>query len=333
MVREEEADGEKYVAYILTPNMWEDPWVRHLVGGLPISRFETLDLWSPPPAHPRRRRLSAAVQSSLPAVVRPTRRRLRRLVQPHEFSVFIYNTWGLDHVVRSEFTGLLSSLKHVGLVSVDEPTRDSTSTYRNVTFAVRIGFDAEKYHAVRNLLVAPLGVPKGFVPPRSIKGIAERRFSWSFLGEVKNPRRRAMVAHLRNVGGEAMVHAISSWDAQDSLRGLGYSEVVADSIFAPSPPANVHCECYRTYEALECDAIPVVDTSYYRDAFGAPFPIVEPSWEDAPQVLNSLLDDASSLERLHEECRAWWKGVRQSYPENVRRLAESVAGCETRSLA
>jgi hypothetical protein len=32
-----------------------------------------------------------------------------------------------------------------------------------------------------------------------------------------------------------------------------------------------HPECYRTYEALEAGALPVVDSDYYRVVFGAPF--------------------------------------------------------------
>jgi hypothetical protein len=36
----EQADSHEYVVYNLTPNMWEEPWVRHLLADLPISCYE-----------------------------------------------------------------------------------------------------------------------------------------------------------------------------------------------------------------------------------------------------------------------------------------------------
>jgi hypothetical protein len=320
----DEANGEKYVVYNLTPNMWEEPWVRHLLAELPISRYAVKDLWSPPTARPRIHRLSMFLESLLPAPFRPTRRMLRRVVNPEDFNVFVYNTWGLDSAVRIELSKLLARFEHVGIVSVDEPTRDSKETYKNVTFALRIGFHAKKYQGTRNLLVAPLGVPKNFIRPQSVRDIMDREFSWSFLGEIKNMRRKNMVDQLKRVRGDHFFRPINSWNSEDSLRGARYSSILADSIFVPSPPGNVHCECYRTYEALECDSIPVVDDHYYRDAFGAPFPIVEPDWEDAPQILNWLLDNGDSLERLHRKCRGWWEGVKKNYPRKARALADEA---------
>jgi hypothetical protein len=132
-----------------------------------------------------------------------------------------------------------------------------------------------------------------------------------------------MVACLSDANGESFVHKISDWSADDSLVGVAYSNVLADSIFVPSPSANVHCECYRTYEALECGAIPVVDSDYYRKEFDAPFPVVLPTWERASEILNTLLDDRDSLQELHRGCQAWWTDIKTSYPRSVRFLAET----------
>jgi hypothetical protein len=322
----EEARGD-YVVYTLTTNMWELPWVRHLLSALPISRFEDVDLWSQPPGRlldARVRRLRILLESLVPGPLRPTRRRLRRVLEPHGPSIFVYNTWGLDPAVRQELIRLVSRFDDIGIVSVDEPTRESPETYTRVAFSVRIGFAAEQYRSAQNLLVTPLGVPKTFVPAQSSKNVRERRFSWAFLGEVKNESRRNMVSRLQTVRGERFLHTTSGWDAADARRGTAYSDVLADSIFAPTPPANVHLECYRTYEALECGAIPVVDTDYYSTEFGAPFPVVQPTWGDAPEILDRLLDDRGALERLDAQCREWWADVKRSYPAKIMRLAEGT---------
>ena len=131
-----------------------------------------------------------------------------------------------------------------------------------------------------------------------------------------------MVRQLEQVHGESFLHTTSAWNSDDGLRGGDYSGILTDTIFAPSPRANVHLECYRTYEALECGAIPVVDTDYYRAEFGAPLPVVQPTWEDAPAILNGFLDDRSALERLEEQCRHWWQNVKRAYPSKVRALVE-----------
>jgi hypothetical protein len=64
-------EGEMYAVYNLTPNMWEEPWVRHLLGDLPISRYEIRDLWSPPPPSPRKRKIAIFLESLLPSALRP----------------------------------------------------------------------------------------------------------------------------------------------------------------------------------------------------------------------------------------------------------------------
>jgi hypothetical protein len=310
-----------YVVYRVTPDMWEWPWIRRLLGQVPISRYEGLDLRTKPVAHPRRHRLSRTLQRPLPGRLRSTRRLWRRRIDPHDFSIYVYNTWALDYEMVSELSSLLAGFNHVGLVSIDESTQDSSDFYDRVTFAVRIGFDTVKYERARNLIVAPLGVPKHFVRPDDLRDIKDRELSWSFLGEVKNPSRRNMIARMNEVSGKSFIHAISAWNADDSLRGAAYSGVLADSVFVPSPSANVHCECYRTYEALECGAIPVVDTEYYRKAFGAPLPIARPTWEGAADMLNGWLEDPESLERLQRDCEAWWEGVKTGYPKKVKALA------------
>jgi len=314
-----------YVAYMLTPNMWEGPWVRKLLSGLPISRYENRDLWSPPPTRARVRRLQIRLELLLPGPLRPTRRRLRRFIRPDGPSVFVYQTWGLDPMIRVELANLLSGLEDVGVVSVDEPLRDSGQMYAQVGFAVRVGFGAAQYRGAQNVLVAPLGVPSNFVPPESPLPLRERSLSWAFLGEVKNESRRNMVEHLESVGGKRFLHTTSAWESEDALGGARYSDILADTVFAPSPPANVHVECYRTYEALECGAIPVVDTDYYRTELMAPFPVVRPDWSDAPEILNGFLDDPHALEHLDAQTRRWWDGVKRTYPDKIRALARDEA--------
>jgi len=313
-----------YAVYRVTPDMWEWPWVSHILGQVSVSRFEGLDFRTRPAPHPRRQRLARALESVLPARLRPTNRSLRSVTNFHDFSIFVYNTWALDSGIVAELSRLVSRFDRVGLISIDESMQDSPEIYGRVTFAVRIGFGSEKYSGVKNLIVAPLGTPKHFIQPKHRTPITERDYYWAFLGEIKNPSRRNMVAQLERVRGNHFLHSISEWDSHDSLRGEAYSNALSSSVFVPSPSANVHHECYRTYETLECNAIPIVDTEYYREEFDAPFPVVQESWEDAPEMVNRFIDDPEALADLGHRCQTWWRSVKSDVPQKLASLATSA---------
>jgi hypothetical protein len=318
--------SEPYVVYTFTPEiMSEGPWIRELLSELPIRRYEERNLRTSRTAPPgRKRRLAMFFESLVPGRLRPARRRVLKVFAPHNHCICVYNTWFIDRAVRTELGKVLSRFDDVGIVSVDESSREVGEAYARASFAVRIGFGGEEYRDVPNLVVAPLGVPMQFVAPSAMRSITERRYAWAFLGEIKNPNRQAMVNEMEQVRGERFVHLISTWNADDSIRGTGYSDILGDSVFVPSPPANVHEECYRTYEALECDAIPVVDTAYYRETFGAPFPVLQPGWANAAATLNGLLEDTVALERLHEECRSWWQAAKRDYRRRIRAFADQA---------
>jgi hypothetical protein len=313
-----------YAVYRVTPDMWEWPWVSHVLSQVTISGYKGLDFRTRPTPHPRRQRLARTLESGLPARLRPTNRLLRSATDFHDFSIYVYNTWALDSGIVAELSRLASRFEHVGLISIDESMQDSPEIYEHVTFAVRIGFGSQKYGRSKNLIVAPLGAPKHFVQPKRRKPITERDYSWTFLGEIKNPSRRNMVTQLERARGKHLLHSISEWNARDSVRGEAYSNTLANSVFVPSPSANVHYECYRTYETLECNAIPIVDTDYYREEFDAPFPVVQESWEDAPEMVNELIDDPAALADLGDRCQAWWRSVKSDVPERLASLASSV---------
>jgi hypothetical protein len=97
------------------------------------------DLWSPPPARARVRRLQNRLEALLPGPLRPTRRMLRRLIKPEGPGIIVHQTWGLDLAVRVELRNLLSRHDDIGVVSVDEPMRDPVESYTRVSFGLRVG--------------------------------------------------------------------------------------------------------------------------------------------------------------------------------------------------
>ena len=101
-----------------------------------------------------------------------------------------------------------------------------------------------------------------------------------------------------------------------------------------SPPGNVHPECYRTYEALEAGAIPVVSSHYYAVWFGAPFPVVDADWSDESLAkVFALLDRPDELRALADACAAWWAAAKADFPRRAAALLDAVDGVAAEEAA
>jgi hypothetical protein len=99
------------------------------------------------------------------------------------------------------------------------------------------------------------------------------------------------------------------------------SQLLSNTVFAPSPMGNVNIECFRTYEALECGAIPIVEKrwglDYYRTLLGEhPIPTVG-SWSEARRIIRSAMRNGDEINRLQRECIDWWEGYKRSYSHRV----------------
>src|SRR5205085_4230318 len=112
-----------------------------------------------------------------------------------------------------------------------------------------------------------------------------------------------------------------------SLTPAEYKQVLEESIFAPSPMGNVNLECFRVYEALEQGAIPIVERrftlDYFRSLLGNhPIPTVA-SWQEAGNLVKSLLSSPSDLEALQRTCLSWWQQFKHSLTSEVGQLLSS----------
>jgi len=143
-----------------------------------------------------------------------------------------------------------------------------------------------------------------------------RRYLWSFLGDCNKTTRPEMVQELRRIEPHFFLATRPMRDyafmeaGPQGLPTSQYSELLRQSVFAPSPMGNASIECFRTYEALEQGAIPIVEKrltlDYYRMLLGDhPLPTVS-SWSEARQLITSLLKDPARMDALQSECSVWW---------------------------
>ena len=155
----------------------------------------------------------------------------------------------------------------------------------------------------RYVMKMPLGYCRGLGRGgAAVLPSTQRKYVWSFVGESGKATRPDAIHALTGLEQHFLLSTGSP--ARDSGAGPGggapqrlgpreFSQLLSNTIFAPCPMGNVNIECFRTYEALEWGAIPIVEKrwglDYYRKLLGEhPMPTVR-SWSEARRMAQALM--------------------------------------------
>lgn len=230
-----------------------------------------------------------------------------------------------DPAYYAQFRGRNAFLVHL----LDETYEGGYELYNNFRGVLRC-FWSNTFDSSR-VMKMPLGYCNGMARGgRSIRRASERKYLWSFVGEVNKSSRPDMARALAS----AEPHFLYATDQpkgfairkspDGKLRSLGPSEfsgLLFDSAFSPCPMGNVNLECFRLYEALECGSIPIVEKrlslDYFKNLLGDhPLPTVR-SWPEARRVIGRLANDPAQIDALQDQCVAWWEGYKREYSAEV----------------
>lgn len=154
--------------------------------------------------------------------------------------------------------------------------------------------------------------------PTRLKDIAvnknqERKYLVSFVGQVQNPHRQSCVNALKEIPN----HFIKLADGFGGVNGLEYQDYI--NIFCQSkvvlcPSGSMCTDSFRTYEALECGALPIVEPrsprdekhfNYWKEVSAGILPCVH-DWNDIAYILN----DEKFIEQKTKECIEWWNNYK-----------------------
>lgn len=155
----------------------------------------------------------------------------------------------------------------------------------------------------------PLGMKSGFQMNSDVVLATDRPWLWGFAGDCNKSSRKPMYDAMKNVLG-GKVHLTSGFASTDALDVASYQALLSDCVFAPCPSGWVHLETFRTYEALESGAIPIIERrkafDYHTLLLGPhPIPTLD-RWEDAPELIASIRA-ADGGDTLQAACVAWWQ--------------------------
>lgn len=159
----------------------------------------------------------------------------------------------------------------------------------------------------------------------------QKKYLWSFVGQVQNPFRQECVEALKFWGTKDSFlrevemfggHGANGMDYQD------YLDIMRQSTYVICPAGSMCVDSFRVYEALECGAIPIVDKRSPRDPEGFNY------WDETYGInkmsliqvdnwkeIGSLLFDLECGHRLHDKHGSWWRIYKDSFEKQLTNYA------------
>jgi hypothetical protein len=158
------------------------------------------------------------------------------------------------------------------------------------------------------------GYPAG---TRRIEG--EKKWDWCFMGQNTHERRHACMSALNPVGvGHGPNIFIPTGSFGAGLPQSEYLYAMSCARLAPCPSGPATPDTFRIWEALECGAVPIVDSRSLRDETVGfwklvlpdnPLPLID-EWNQLPEIMDTLLAD---YERVSRYTEFWWKGHKMQF--------------------
>jgi hypothetical protein len=221
---------------------------------------------------------------------RACRARCRRLVLLHTSDEWFSGGYALyrhfDAVIRNFATGLA---RHEGIWTIPEGYSNSTQS------------------------------------DGAFRPVTERRYAWSFAGEIKASRVN-MATSFADLEPQYLASTTSIYrEGGKKLSKAEFNDVLSNSIFSPCPMGNVILETWRLYESLELGCIPLVETraslDYFTGLFGQhPIPSFK-TWKAARRYAGEALADEAFLLRKQSEIQSWWDSKKRAVRAEVRHAA------------
>jgi len=173
----------------------------------------------------------------------------------------------------------------------------------------------------------PLGPCHCSRQPAFSRAAAERKYVWSFAGQLASTR-RSLVKCLKGIIPNRVHVTGGVRRPQPPISPDEYIDLLGNSIFVPCGMGNVNLESFRIYEALERGAIPIVEKrpwlDYFTLLFGPhPLPSVH-RWADAPVLMRNLVSEPRRLNQKQTEIRTWWDNLQKGLSQRMARILNNA---------
>ena len=148
------------------------------------------------------------------------------------------------------------------------------------------------------------------------KQTKERKYKWAFTGTPHKSSRHDLLFQLSDIE-PFYCHKTNKFD-EKIISVDEMSEVLSNTEFMPCPNGFVHPETYRLYEALQCECIPIVESTYqYYDRLFPNNPFIKINkWADARPIVKGW--GTEQIRKKKEECKIWWEDYKNKLQNSIK---------------
>ena len=208
----------------------------------------------------------------------------------------------------------------------DEAFRDDRRAYRYCDLVLR-NYRTELLAGDAHVRAFPLGCKAGFVRAGAAsKPAAQRKYLWSFAGDMKKISRVGMMTAMQELAGGAW-HLTEGFNTADCLGTVDYRALLDESVIVPCPGGWSNLETFRVYEALEAGCIPLVERrpgfDYFTGLLGPhPIPTVT-QWTEAPGLIRAW-QTQDRIEAIRQQCESWWQHYKATLASDIQTAVRAV---------
>ena len=215
---------------------------------------------------------------------------------------------------KSEFYSKLKlTCSKIYLIHLGDETSffDLNKVYENCNYVWRT-FCSKKYFENNHVECIPIGYKSGVLNKKK----TTRQYKWSFIGTPHKSSRHDLLFQFSEIK-PFFCHKTEEFD-KEIISVEKMNEVLSLTEFVPCPNGFVHPETYRLYEALECDCIPIVESTYhYYDRLFPNNPFIKVNkWIDAKSIIENW--DNDKIKRKKKECITWWNEYKSNVQESIK---------------
>ena len=162
---------------------------------------------------------------------------------------------------------------------------------------------------------------------------SKRKYSFTFLGTMKNDRESAMLRAFDEMQGQGIVRKTKSFAEATKYHGTFTTIIYKNAVFVPNPKGNWNPECFRLYDSLEWGCIPLIKNysdstyhdGYHNRLFGShPIPTFG-DWEESVAFARDLLSDKFALDNLQTKICDWWQNYKSTLKGMIANKLASLA--------
>lgn len=227
----------------------------------------------------------------------------------------------------------LNNLKYkFGVIVLGDEKYTASDDYLEIAQFVFRNYWHKKFANHKNVVCFPVGYRNNFWQDKdkfTTELTQSRKYIWSFAGQItQKPTRLSMIQNLKKLSSkDYFIHETHSFGDSKGLSITEYRDLMLQTVFIPAPTGWWNLDTIRIYEALEAGCIPIVEKQpldYFTNFLGSnPFITIN-TWDQAPKIMEQLLNNQELLKQRQKTCTTWWQTYKQNLNQHLVKIVKNT---------